>query len=361
MARDEKWMREALALARKGEGLTRPNPPVGAVIVKDGEKVGEGYHASRGGPHAEVVALESAGDAAREATLYVTLEPCSTYGETPPCTKAIIEAGLKRVVIATVDPNFRHAGRGVDILCEAGIAVKTAVCLDEAERLLEPFAKWISTSRPWVTLKLGMSLDGYIADRRGVSKWITGPAAREEVQALRRSVDAIMVGAGTALADDPSLLPRPAEGRKPFRIVLDEEGVLAPDLKIFSDGRAGQTIVATTKASKQSWRNGIECLGAGVWVLPSRLGHVSLKWLLLKMGSLGILHILCEGGAKLAGDLVEQGLVDEYMLFVAPCLFGANAKPAIGGSGWLMKNRRRLRFLESRSCGDDIMIRARDL
>ncbi|MGD9612132.1 MAG: bifunctional diaminohydroxyphosphoribosylaminopyrimidine deaminase/5-amino-6-(5-phosphoribosylamino)uracil reductase RibD, partial [Kiritimatiellia bacterium] len=194
---DSKWMHRALALARRAEGMTRPNPPVGAVVVKNGRKIGQGWHKKAGGPHAEVFALRQAGAAARGATLYVTLEPCSTFGRTPPCTDAILRAGIARVVVGTADPNPQHAGRGLRLLRKAGIRVDVGACADEAAALVAPIACHVLRKRPSITLKLGLSLDGRIADPTHSSRWITGPEARETVQTLRRASDAVMVGAGT--------------------------------------------------------------------------------------------------------------------------------------------------------------------
>lgn len=361
MAGEERWMLEALRVARHGEGMTRPNPPVGAVIVKDGARLAEGFHLRSGELHAEVDALNKAGDAADGADIYVTLEPCSTYGKTPPCTDAIISAGIRRAIIAIDDPNPHHAGRGLEILRRNGIKVELGLCREEARNLLEPFTKWILHRRPWMTLKLGMSLDGRIADRNGESKWITGGEARGEVQALRRRADAVMVGSGTALADDPSLLPRPDDGRRPYRILLDEAGRLPADLRVFTDDMREQTIVATTEVSNAEWRERIAARGSTVWVLPNSGGHVALPALMERIGELGLLHVLCEGGGKLAGELIEQGLVDDYLFFLAPCLFGAEGKPSIGGSGWLMSELKKLDILETRRCGEDIMVSARDM
>ena len=358
MSTEEKWMLEALELARQGEGLTRPNPPVGAVIVKGGRKIGEGYHRRSGGLHAEVAAIRHAQEPVEGADIYVTLEPCSTLGRTPPCTDAIIEAGIKRTIVSVEDPNPHHAGRGLEILRRAKIEVELGLCSEEAMRIKEPFAKWILTARPWVTLKLGMSADARIADSRGRSKWITSAASRARVQELRRKSDAIMVGADTALADDPALTPRPAYGREPYRVVLDSRGRLPASLRIFRDGAVDRTIVATTAASPADWRRKIELAGAQVWVLPSRGGRVSLKTLMKKLGEIGLLHVLCEGGGELAAALAEQGLIDEYRLFSAPCLLGGAGRPAFGG-GWPLSNKPELEYLEYEELEGDLLIRAR--
>jgi len=241
---DAAFMRRALELARRGEGLTRPNPPVGAVIVRDGEVVGEGWHRKAGGPHAEVWALRGAGEKARGATLYVTLEPCTTTGRTPPCADAVIRAGVARVVVGTADPNPKHAGRAFPVLRAAGIEAECGVEEAAAKELLAPFAATMTLGRPHFTLKLGLTLDGFLADAEGRAKWITGEASREKVQELRRAADAVMVGAGTLRADDPSLWPRPDGGREPWRVVVGGAGGLPAGAKLFTDAHRGRTVVA---------------------------------------------------------------------------------------------------------------------
>jgi len=354
------WMNRALALARRGEGLTRPNPPVGAVIVRASHLVGQGWHHHSGGLHAEALAIQNAGARARNATLYVTLEPCCTQGRTPPCTRAIIQAGIRRVVLAVRDPNPRHNGRGTAILRKAGIKVIEGIGTPTARQLIAPFTQWIRTLRPYLTLKLAVSLDGKIADERGRSRWITGPVARRQVQAWRRSADAILVGAGTVLADDPSLLPKPSGGRRPWRVVVDTRGTLTPSAKIFTDGHQAQTIIATTRRCpvhrQTKWRS----TGAQVWVLPESQGRVSLGTLMKKLGRLGILHILCEGGGELAAALIRAGLVDEFRFFIAPCIIGGRKAPnAVGGTGWPLSAAPKLIFTECRRMGQDLLITAR--
>lgn len=346
---DLRFMLRALELARKGEGLTRPNPPVGAVVVRAGRIVGEGWHRKAGGPHAEIHALRDAGAKARGATVYVTLEPCSTFGRTPPCTEALIAAGVKRVVVAARDPNPRHAGRGVTLLRRAGIAVTTGVAEDEARALIAPFSKWILTQRPWVTLKLGMTLDGRIADATGRSRWITSAASRREVQHLRRRADAILVGRGTARADDPSLLPVPARGRKPWRVVVDTHGSLPATLRVFTDEARARTLLATTRGESSPNR----------LVLPARGRYVSLRALMRELGRRGLLHVVCEGGGELAAALWRDGLVDEAWLFLAPKLLGGDARPAFGGIGWPLAKAPELEVREVRRVGPDTLIVAR--
>lgn len=353
------WMARALVLARRGEGLTRPNPPVGAVIVRGRNLVGEGWHHHSGGLHAEALAIQKAGQRARNATLYVTLEPCCTQGRTPPCTQAIIQSGIRRVVLAVRDPNPRHNGLGIAVLRKAGVEVSEGVGALEARRLIAPFQQWIRTRRPYLTLKLAVSLDGKIADERGRSRWITGPAARRQVQVWRRSADAVLVGARTALADDPSLLPKPSGKRRPWRIIVDTRGNLASDAKIFTDGHQAQTIIATTRQCPARRRNAWLLTGAQVWVLPGSRGGVSLAALMKALGRLGCLHVLCEGGGELAASLIRAGLVNEFRFFIAPCIIGGKAPGAVGGISWPLLSAPKLVFTECRRMGQDILIKAR--
>ncbi|MFA6174562.1 MAG: bifunctional diaminohydroxyphosphoribosylaminopyrimidine deaminase/5-amino-6-(5-phosphoribosylamino)uracil reductase RibD [Kiritimatiellales bacterium] len=328
MTSHEPFMQRALALARRGEGLTRPNPPVGAVLVQDGKIISEGFHKKAGGPHAEVNCLKPAAGNLESAILYVTLEPCSTYGRTPPCTELILARGIRRVVIGAKDPNPAHAGRGIRILRRAGVEVVTGVCRTEAEALIAPFAKRILTGMPYVTLKLAATIDGRIADASGKSKWITGPQARAKVQVLRRSADAIMVGAGTVRADNPSLLPRPAKGRTPWRVIVGS--TLQANAKVLTDEAAERTLVL----------NG------------------PLRKILRDLGKRGVMHVLCEGGGELAGSLVRAGLVDEFALFVAPSLLGGDGVPMFGKAGWPLAGMPLLSFQTLEKCGKDVFIRA---
>ena len=353
-------MAHALTLARRGEGLTRPNPPVGAVIVRGSRLVGQGWHHHSGGLHAEALAIQKVGARARNATLYVTLEPCCTQGRTPPCTRAIIQSGIRRVVLATRDPHPMHNGRGIAILRKAGLEVIESVAAPEARQLIAPFKQWIRTQRPYVTLKLAVSLDGKIADERGRSRWITGPAARRQVQAWRRSADAILVGAGTVLADDPSLLPKPSGGRRPWRVIADTRGTLASNAKIFTDGHQAQTIIATTHRCPARRQTAWRSTGAQVWVLPGSRGKVSLTALMKKLGALGCLHVLCEGGGDLSASLIRAGLVNEFRFFIAPRIIGGGKAPgAVGGVGWPLSAAPKLIFSECRRVGPDILITAR--
>ncbi|TAN36963.1 MAG: bifunctional diaminohydroxyphosphoribosylaminopyrimidine deaminase/5-amino-6-(5-phosphoribosylamino)uracil reductase RibD [Verrucomicrobia bacterium] len=352
-------MRRALTLARRGEGLTRPNPPVGAVVVARGKKIGEGFHRFAGGPHAEVIALLAAGKKARGATLYVTLEPCSTWGRTPPCTDAILEAGVARVVVGATDPNPKHAGRGLDLLRRKGVQITTGVCRAAAEELIAPFTKQQRTGRPFVTLKLAQTLDGRIADTRGASRWITSPESRTVVQALRRRADAIMVGGETVRADNPRLLPQPDEGRCPLRVVVTASGKLPPRSRVLTDDHAGCTLVATTATGARRWAR--VKTAAKIWTLPARAGKIDLAVLLKKLGDCDCLHVLGEGGGKLAAELFRAKLVDELQLFIAPKLLGGDARPAIGAAGWLLKTAPALEIMDMRRVGPDILIQAKPM
>jgi diaminohydroxyphosphoribosylaminopyrimidine deaminase / 5-amino-6-(5-phosphoribosylamino)uracil reductase len=355
----EFWMDRAFRLARQGEGLTRPNPPVGAIAVKKGKVVGEGYHRRAGGSHAEVVALSKAGKNARGSTLYVTLEPCCTWGRTPPCTDRILSSGVRLVVVSVRDPNPRHSGRGLNLLRRKGIRVIEGVRAEEGRELIAPFAKWIRRRLPYVTLKLAMSVDGKIADRKGDSKWITGPEARKKVQELRRRADGILVGGGTVRNDNPSLLPRPDGGRRPWRIMISGSGQLPWNSKVLTDTAVNQTIVVVLKRCPAKTVRRLKRAGAEVLVAPEERGKLSLKALFGWLADRGVLHILCEGGAELAASLIRAELVDEYLFFVSPRLIGGTESiGAIGGAGWLLGKNPELRFVSWERMGRDLMIRA---
>lgn len=350
---DLKWMRRTLALARRAEGMTRPNPPVGAIVVKNGERVGQGWHKKAGGPHAEVFALRQAGAKARGATLYVTLEPCSTSGRTPPCTEAILRAGISRVVVGSADPNPKHAGRGLRLLRKAGVQVEVGVCHDEAAALIAPFACHMLRRRPFFTLKLGLSLDGRLADHTHSSRWITGPEARNVVQAMRRSSDAILVGAGTVRHDNPSLWPRPDKKRNPWRVVVVRNGPLPLSAQIFTDEHAARTLVAAPKGWQPVCARRIRKLGATVLELPKTR---RLPALAKELGRLGILHVLCEGGGILAGELIRSGLVGELCVFLSPLLIGGPVG-AMGDAEWRLSQAPQFRLQEFRSVGKDLFLR----
>ena len=355
---DIRWMRRALSLARRGEGATRPNPPVGAVVAREGRKLGEGWHARAGMPHAEVEALAACRCDPAGATLYVTLEPCSTQGRTPPCTDLIVRSGIQRVVVGCPDPNPQHAAAGFDVLRRAGVATDVGCCGAACEALIAPFAKRMREGLPYVTLKLAMTLDGKIADRRGHSKWITGDTARGYVQELRRRADAVMVGAGTVCADDPSLTCRiPGCSGDRWRVVIDGHGRVPVRARLFSDGADGMTVVCTAAGiphpiAAAACRNAVQ-----VWPFATRNGRFALRGVLKRLASAGLLHVLCEGGGTLAGGLLHAGLVDECVIFLAPAFLSDNRATGISGAGFLLERMPRFALAETRVLGDDVMIR----
>ena len=320
---DEQFMRRALALARRGIGKTSPNPCVGAVLVHNGKIIGEGWHKRAGGPHAEVFALR--GVNARGATLYVTLEPCSTWGRTPPCTNAIIPAGVKRVVVAALDPNPEHNGRGIRILKRAGIRVEAGLLADEANELNAAFIKWITTGLPLVTAKAALSRDGKMATQTGDSKWITDATSRRQAHQKRAEVDAVMVGANTVIHDDPRLtLRHGVSGRQPWRVVVDSRGRSPRTARLFKDSFRHRTIVFTTRRSPATWQRYLALNGVNVIVLPKRDLHAVLR----ELARMEITSVMVEGGAELHRAIFKERLVDRIMFFVAPIIIGDALKIA---------------------------------
>ena len=329
-------MDRAFALARQALGTTSPNPAVGAVIVKDGVVLGEGFTQPPGGSHAEVVALRQAGRGSRGATLYATLEPCCNYGRTPPCTRAIISAGIAEVHVGAIDPNPSVCGTGIEELRTAGIAVTQGNGAEEALELYEAFAKHIVTGMPFVTAKFAMSLDGKIATRTGDSKWVTGTAARALVQELRRTSDAIMVGVNTVLRDDPRLTVRDERGvpssRQPLRVVLDSRARTPTDAQLFKE--PGHTLIAVSQATDAQVAPLLEA-GAEVLRLPPTMdGRVDPCALLRNLGSRGVVSMLAEGGGALLGSLFDLDEVDKISAFIAPAIIGGSDAPSpVGGAG----------------------------
>ncbi len=322
-----RWMQRALALAAKGRASTHPNPRVGCVIVRKGVVVAEGWHATAGGPHAEVVALQAAGDRARGADVYVTLEPCSHYGRTPPCVEALIGAGIKRIYAAMADPNPQVAGSGIRQLRKAGIMVEVGLCEDEALVLNRGFVSRMTRGRPWLTLKLAASLDGRTAMASGESQWITGEAAREEVHRLRAEAGAVLTSSATVLADDPQLTVRlPGEWRQPDRIVLDGRGRVPETAAVWSDD--ARRLALMSSAAPASLRTALAARGVEMPTLDTRAdGAIVLSSALQVLGDAEINHLLVECGPHLAGALLTEKLVDEMLLYIAPCLLGENARP----------------------------------
>lgn len=335
MQADEKFMQEALALARNAEGRTSPNPMVGAVIVRDGNVIAGGWHRKAGTPHAEVHALKMAGSLAEGATLYVTLEPCAHYGRTGPCAKAVAAAGIKRVVIAMQDPNPLVAGKGIKILKAAGVEVKCGVLEKDAIALNEVFLKWITTGLPFVVLKTAMSLDGKIATVTGKSQWITNELARMRGHEYRDRYDSIMVGIGTVLKDNPSLTTRlkDRQGKNPIRIVLDSMARTPLTANVVADKKA-RTIIAVTSAAPRQRVEALAKAGAEILVAGSD-NKVNIAELMQKLGKLEICSILVEGGGQVNFSLLQAGMVDKVQAFIAPKLIGGqNAITPVEGAGF---------------------------
>lgn len=329
------FMERAIELAEQAAGRVSPNPAVGAVVVKDGVIVGEGFTQPPGGPHAEVNALRQAGQQTEGAVLYVSLEPCSTYGKTPPCTEAIIAAGIKTVHVAVKDPNPLHDGRAISEFRRAGIEVHKGELEERAAELNEAFFKWVKTRLPFVIAKYAMTLDGKIATSTGDSRWISGPESREAVHKLRSAVDAVMVGVNTVIADDPELTARPpfvVERRLPQRIVVDSRGRLPLSSKVLQGEEARSTIIATTSRAPGDFIKSVKDSGAGVLVVEEHPDGVDLGELMHYLGHRDITSILVEGGSLLLGSLFDARLVDKVIAFIAPILVGGReaAAPVAG-------------------------------
>ncbi len=370
MTPDERFMARALTLARRASGQTSPNPRVGAVLVRDGEEIGRGWHRRAGQPHAEIEALADAGRRGHfvsGATIHVTLEPCCTHGRTPPCTDALIRAGVSRVVVGAVDPNPRHAGHGLELLRQAGLTVESGVLEAECRRLNEAFNHWIVHKTPWVVAKSAMTLDGRIATASGESKWITGPESRAHAHRLRLEADAILVGVETVLADDPSLSVRAQPGFRPpawfpakRRIVLDTRGRTPPGCRLVSDeARTDTRIVVGESAPPErvaALRDRVSVLQA-----PEREGRIDLRWLMTELGRDGITHLLVEGGGTVLASFFEAGLVHRTAFFYAPRILGGDeSRRAVAGRGFRsLAEAPRLVEVESERFGEDIFITAR--
>ena len=331
------FMEQAISLARLAQGNVAPNPAVGAVLVKDDVVVGQGFTQPPGAHHAEIVAIEQAGESARGSTLYVTLEPCCHFGRTPPCTRAIIAAGISQVRMAMIDPNPAIAGKGRGELEKACIETFVGEHEEQARQINEAYSKYITTGLPFVTVKFAMSLDGKIATQSGDSKWISHAESRQFAHSLRHTCDAIMTGVNTVLADDPHLTRRSCGGRggttkkQPLRIIVDGKGRTPQSAHIFHE--AGKTILAVGRPFKSSEKEAFAQLGAEILELPSVEGIVELKYLLKILGERQITSVLVEGGGILVGSLFDQGLVDRVFAFIAPIIIGGEAKTPVAGRG----------------------------
>ncbi len=354
----EQFMREALRLARRGLGRTSPNPVVGSVVVKKGAIIGRGYHKKAGLPHAEIEALAGLNTTElKGAVLYITLEPCCHKGRTGACTEAIIASGIKKVVVGAADPNPLVSGKGVLALRSAGIEVIEGVLAQKAGELNESFEKFITTGMPFVTLKLGASLDGRIAASTGESEWITGQASRKYVHRLRALADAVMVGAETVIIDDPALTVRHVRGSNPVRVVLDSSLRIPLTAEIFKDTSSGLIIFTTRKADKEKVRLA-RVRGARVFYVPSQAaGGVDLKRVIKKLGECSITNLLVEGGGSVAASLVKAGLVDRVLYFIAPILLGADSVAAIGALSVTSPLKApRFTGMRVKRIGDDLLV-----
>jgi diaminohydroxyphosphoribosylaminopyrimidine deaminase / 5-amino-6-(5-phosphoribosylamino)uracil reductase len=359
---DVQYMQQALALARGGLGLVSPNPLVGCVLVKAGAVVGQGYHQRFGGPHAEVHALQEAGSQARGAVLYVNLEPCSHTGKTPPCADAVIQSGVSRVVAALRDPDPRVNGRGLSRLEAAGIAVTVGVCEAEARKLNEVFIKYITTRCPFVTLKSAITLDGKIATRTGASQWITGELARQEGHRLRHAADAILVGIGTVLQDDPQLTARlpDQQGANPLRVIVDSTLRVPLQAQVAAVASDRRTLIVTTARAPVAHSEALRTRGVEVVCLPAYdNGRVDLEALCRYLGERGVASVLVEGGATLSATLLRRRLVDKVLLFVAPKIIGGDGLSVVGPCGVeTMEQVIHLRDVVSQCLGNDVLLEA---
>ncbi|MEJ8554722.1 bifunctional diaminohydroxyphosphoribosylaminopyrimidine deaminase/5-amino-6-(5-phosphoribosylamino)uracil reductase RibD [Tepidibacter sp. Z1-5] len=357
---DSKYMKRAIELALKGKGYTSPNPLVGAVIVKEGRIIGQGYHEHYGKAHAEVNAVNNACEDVTGATMYVTLEPCSHFGKTPPCAQLLIDKKIKKVIIGMMDPNPIVAGRGIKLLRENRIEVTVGVLEEEVKKMNEIFIKYISKKLPFCILKTAMTLDGKIATSTGDSKWITNEKSREYVHEIRHQVSGIMVGIGTVLADNPSLTTRleDKEGVDPVRIIVDTKGRIPLESKVLNINSKSKTIIATTEKADKNKLKLIKEKKAEIIITPLKNNQVDLGYLIQKLGEMKIDSILIEGGSTLNYSILNEGYVDKVISFIAPKIIGGeNAKTPVGGVGIeYIKNAIELESFEVKMFEQDIMI-----
>lgn len=355
---EEKFMKMAIELAKKGRGKVNPNPLVGAIIVRNGKIIGEGYHKKYGGNHAEVEAINNATENVKGATIYVNLEPCFHYGKTPPCVNKIISSGISKVVIGHLDPNPLVAGKSIEKLKSLGIEVRVGVLEEECLKLNEAFIKYIKTNLPYVVLKSGVSLDGNIATKTGESKWITGAISIEKVHELRNELTGIMIGVNTVIIDDPRLTCNIDGARSPIRIILDSNLRIPLDSKILKTAYMYETIIVTTNNIDLNKKLLVEELNAKILVVDSINGKIDLSKLMIKLGSMGIDSILLEGGGAVNYSALEAGIVDKIMLFMAPIIIGGEeSKKFVGGNGVdLLTNSFKVSNLKIESLGEDILI-----
>ena len=356
----ERFMKHALGQAKRALGRVSPNPLVGAVIVKSGKIVGAGYHHRAGSPHAEINALNDAGEKARNADLYVNLEPCCHYGRTPPCVETIIERGIRKVVIGIIDPNPLVAGKGIARLKSAGIITSSGVLEEECRKLNEVYVHYITRGTPFVMLKVASSLDGKIATRTGDSRGMTCRQSLRRVHALRDQVDAILVGSGTVTADDPLLTTRlPGKvGRDPVRVIIDSTLSISPRARVFNPASRSGVIVATTRRAPRGKKARIERAGGTVITVASHEGRVNLKSLMSALGKREITSVLIEGGTNISTSALREGIVDKIIFFYAPKILGGSGAFGItAGEGVArISQARTIHNLSVRKCGDDILV-----
>jgi len=354
------YMKQALELAQKAQGQTSPNPLVGAIIVKDGKIIGKGYHKKAGAMHAERMALDEAGNLARGATLYVTLEPCCTVGRTGPCTEAIYKAGIRQVHVGMIDPNQDVNGKGIRELRRLAVDVVEGVSERECKELNEYWTYWIRNQLPFVLLKTASTLDGKIATYKGESKWITSVESREVVQGLRRKVDAVLVGIGTVLADNPTLTVHSdtdKDHKNPLRVVVDSKLRISPRAKILKVDDRTPTMVVTTRKSTQKKRKALERKGVQVLVVPDKRGRVSLVSLLKHLGKEGVVSVLVEGGAQVNASFLKEKLTHKVYAFIAPRILGDDALGAYSNLGFGdLDQAVKLKHLKMEPVGSDILI-----
>jgi len=355
----------ALRLAAKGQGKTSPNPMVGALVVKNGRIVGRGFHQGSGQPHAEILALNQAGPRARGATLYVTLEPCCHLRKrTPPCVPAVLQSGVRQVVVAMTDPNPMVKGQGIAALRRAGITVTIGTAQEEAVRLNRAYLHWVTTGRPYVILKAGMTLDGKVATAKGESRWITGPCARQDAHRLRSQVDAVIVGVGTVLKDNPTLTarlsarPLKLAPRQPLRVVLDSRLRTPPTARVCTTQDRAKTLIATTSLVSWSRRRPFERAGVEVVSLSTKNGRVSLQALMTMLGKRGVTSVLIEGGSTVNAAALREKLVNHVLLYLAPTLMGGQDAVAVIGdhSPKRLAQALRLRHVTVRRIGEDFVV-----
>lgn len=361
---DAHWMSLALRLARRGLGRTSPNPMVGAVLVKEGRVLGKGWHHQAGAPHAEIEAINDAlaqGHHPAGGTLYITLEPCSTHGRTPPCTEAILKAGIQRVVVAATDPNPKHAGRAFGLLRQAGLEVVDGVRAAASIRLNEAFNHWIVHQTPFVTVKAAMTLDGKIATVSGASKWITSPKSRAVAMQLRQAADAVLVGVNTVLHDDPRLTVRRGQGEMAKRrIILDAHARTPPQAQVAADPHASFTTIVVSEAAPAKRLSALRDR-ANVLVAPAVAGKIDLRWLLAQLGHKDVTHLLVEGGGEVNASFLLGGFAHRIAFFYAPKIFGGRDAPGpVGGPGIAsLEHALLLSDIAWRRLGDDLWLTAR--